>query len=99
MGDEMNQQRAQLLAATNKLHSDVSAANSLGRRNFDKAHLVAEPRTGVMKTFVERSSSFVPPKTREVATLVDWIADHPAVKGSKSLRKLQEAYLESIGIL
>ena len=75
----MNQQRAQLITATKKLHSDVSAANQLA----------AKPRGNI----------FVPPKTREVATLVDWIADHPVAKGSKSFRKLQEAYLESIGVL
>ena len=75
----MNQQRAQLLNATKKLHSDLSAANQLA----------AKPRGNI----------FVPPKTREVATLVDWIADHPAARGSKSLRKLQESYLESIGVL
>lgn len=41
---------------------------------------------------------FEPPKKRSVATLSDWVADHPNKKQSKSLRKLQEAYLESLGI-
>lgn len=44
-------------------------------------------------------SRFIPPKRREVNTLVDWVADHPAAKSSKSLRKLQEAYLESCGVI
>ncbi len=44
-------------------------------------------------------SRFVPPKRREVDSLVDWVADHPAAKSSKSLRKLQEAYLESCGVI
>jgi hypothetical protein len=44
-------------------------------------------------------SRFIPPKRRETASLVDWVADHPAAKSSKSLRKLQEAYLESCGVL
>lgn len=42
---------------------------------------------------------FDPPKRREVASLVDWVADHPAAKTSKSLRALQESYLESLGVL
>lgn len=41
---------------------------------------------------------FVPPKRREVATLVDWIADHPAAKSSRALRQAQDALLESLGI-
>ena len=44
------------------------------------------------------STMFVPPKRREVATLVDWIADHPAAKSSRALRQAQDALLESLGI-
>lgn len=45
------------------------------------------------------NSVFVPPKRREVDTLVDWISDHPSAKSSRSLRMIQDAYLESLGIL
>lgn len=44
------------------------------------------------------TNMFVPPKRREVATLVDWIADHPAAKSSRALRQAQDALLESLGI-
>lgn len=44
------------------------------------------------------TNMFVPPKRREIATLVDWIADHPAAKSSRALRQAQDALLESLGI-
>jgi hypothetical protein len=44
------------------------------------------------------ATMFIPPKRREVATLVDWIADHPAAKSSRALRQAQDALLESLGI-
>ena len=95
----MNAARKHLMQQAAKQSSNISAANALAKKSHDKSHLVADPRTGVMKTFVERGSIFVPPKQKEIATLVDWVADHPAAKSSKSLRKLQEAYLESCGVL
>ena len=45
------------------------------------------------------TSVFIPPKRREIDTLVDWIADHPSAKRSRALRMIQDAYLESLGIL
>lgn len=48
--------------------------------------------------FKRPSTIFVPPKRREIATLVDWIADHPAAKSSRALRQAQDALLESLGI-
>ena len=44
------------------------------------------------------STVFVAPKTRDVNTLADWIADHPDAKQSKSLRRIMETYYATCGV-
>lgn len=70
--------------------------------NTARLALLQQARQHSVEARLEANTKFCrfePPKRREVATLVDWVSDHPAAKQSKSLRKLQEAYLESVGVL
>lgn len=91
----MNPNRAKLLQMTRQHQQDARIDNrdpkGFSVQGFDC-------RSGKSITLVQRTSSWAPPKIREVATLVDWIADHPAAKSSRALRQVQDALLESLGI-
>ena len=69
--------------------------------NSERSKFLMQARQAAREARLEvrgPASLRVPPKRREIQTLVDWVADHPAAKASHSLRILQESYLESLGI-
>lgn len=69
--------------------------------NNARAQLLTQARQGAREAQMDGkrpSMVRIPPKRREIATLSDWVADHPENKRSKALQQIQEAYYESCGV-